>query len=518
MTSTNHSNGFRPTSAPPDVWDQALEVLKKTIGESNVRAWLARARFEPGEQPGTCAVSLPNEFYRRWIAKRYVHAIEMALEQVVDEPMRVELLINEELEDGGGDGRSSRLRGSSRLDGIDQREMFDHDGEVVDSVEPRVQGAAGRARRASSGEVRLPQEQQESQAAHARIVPTYNRLNPRYTLDEFVVGESNRYAYASAVALSDPRGTGFHPLFIYGGTGLGKTHLMQGIGARLLEMDRSLRILYVTSEQFINHFIDSIQHKRSREFRSHYRNADFLFIDDVQFLMGKDKSQMEFFHTFNALCEAGKKVVVSSDRAPKDLQSLEDRLRSRFEWGLLVDIQPPDLETRIAILRKKAEADRITLPNDVAIYVAERVLSNVRELEGVLKRLRMYSSLHAKPIDLEVAREILGHLPASQATRAIGIEDVQRAVCEYFQIRVSDLLGKNRSKKFSRPRHIAQFLCRKLTGLSFPDIAIKFGGKDHTSVIYACRKIESSSRTDAAVASLLHQLESQITKGERPAG
>jgi chromosomal replication initiator protein len=493
----------------PDTWEKTMDVLRQLIGESNVRAWLSRSRFEQGTEANSYLLAFPNEFYRRWVAKRYSAAIESALEQVMGEAVRVDLVIHEDLESQTNGQPTNGRAASVHAAAAAQFEIFDDETIEVDNT-PHSPSMPMRSRR--PGNARPPES---DHAAPGRIVPAYNRLNPRYVLDEFVVGESNRYAYAAATALSDPKGTGFHPLFIYGGTGLGKTHLMQGIGHRVLQMNNSLKVLYVTSEQFINHFIDSIQHRRSREFRSYYRNADMLFIDDVQFLMGKDKSQMEFFHTFNALCEAGKKVVVSSDRAPKDLQSLEDRLRSRFEWGLLVDIQPPDLETRIAILRKKAEADRIILPNDVAIYVAERVHNNVRELEGVLKRLRVYSSLHAKPIDLEVAREILGHLPASQAIRAIAIEDVQRVVCDYFQIRVSDLLGKNRSKKFSRPRHIAQYLCRKLTNLSFPDIAIKFGGKDHTSVIYACRKIESASRSDSAIASLLEHLESQVTRGDQ---
>ncbi|MDX2177541.1 MAG: chromosomal replication initiator protein DnaA [Candidatus Sumerlaeia bacterium] len=495
-----------------DVWEQTLDLLRQDIGEPNVRAWLGKSRVTfPDSPDAPVSLAVPNEFFRRWINKRFRAKIEAALETAAQEPVELEIVICEDLDEGGRGRRElPAVNGTAPV----QQTFFEDDAEVADDPT----GSNGTARklrgtpRAKAADATDSSPPASTDAAPFQV-GAYNRLNPRYRFDEFIIGESNRYAHAAANAVADPRSNGFHPLFIYGGTGLGKTHLMQGIGHKMLKADGKVRVLYVTSEQFINHFIDSIQHRKSNDFRSYYRNVDLLLIDDVQFLMGKDRSQMEFFHTFNALCEAGKKVVVSSDRAPKDLQALEDRLRSRFEWGLLVDIQPPDLETRVAILRKKAEIERMMLPTEVAIFVAERVTSNVRELEGMLKRLRVYASLHGRSIDLALAREVLGTGTQSDASRAICPEDVQRAVCDYFQIKISDLLGKNRSKKFSRPRHMAQYLCRKLTDLSFPDIALKFGGKDHTSVIYACKKMEASARTDRQLAEALQTLEDRVLRG-----
>ncbi|MCC5877688.1 MAG: chromosomal replication initiator protein DnaA, partial [Candidatus Sumerlaeia bacterium] len=318
---------------------------------------------------------------------------------------------------------------------------------------------------------------------------------------------------AAAPAPPDPRSRGFNPLFIYGGSGLGKTHLMQAIGHCLYERDNRLRVTYITSEQFINNFINAIQNRTHVDFRAMYRNCDLLLIDDVQFLQGKERTQQEFFHTFNALYDAGKRVVVTSDRPPKELATLEERLRSRFEWGLLVDIQPPDLETRIAILRKKAKQEGVNLSSDVIHFIAEHITENIREIEGALKRLHMAASLHDCQIDLERARTILGHLIVGNPQPKVSVEDIQRSVCEYFKINLSDLLGSGRSKRVSQPRHMAQYLSRKLTDLSFPDIAQKFGGKDHTSIIYAVRKVERDMEKDSNVASIVNHLTRRVTKG-----
>jgi chromosomal replication initiator protein len=486
-----------------DVWEQALASLRQTIGEPSVRAWLQKARFEGSAEDGsTVVLAVPNVYFQRYISRHFLPQIEAALGASGGQTVGVRLRVDDELDHSTAAEVSEDTPSSAPLTlAGDQTDLF-----PPESTPARAPASA-RARALSP---QHPSAPPSPFASHA-----YNRLNPRYTFEEYIVGHSNRYAHAAAQAVSDPNSKSFNPLFIYGGTGLGKTHLMQAIGWRMRQINTGTRVLYVTSEQFINHFIDSIQHKRSREFRSHYRNADLLLIDDVQFLMGKDRSQMEFFHTFNALMEAEKKVVVSSDRAPNDLAEMEDRLRSRFTWGLLTDIQPPDLETRIAILRKKAQADQIMLPNEVAIFVAERVTSHVRALEGVLKQLKVTASLHGRSIDLETAREVVGAIPVGGNAAAITAEDVQRIVCDYFNIRVSDMVGKNRSKKFSRPRHVAQYLCRRLTTLSFPDIAIKFGGKDHTSIIYACRKVESALRTDSNLANIVTLLTEKIRSATR---
>ena len=489
----------------PAIWESAMERVRSSIGDDAFNVWLSTTALEDflAEERRLLMV-VPNEFYRRWIEKRYLGAIERAFAETLGSPVAIELVVDSEDEPALGEEDSEEKVLQQRKDpGTADHTSFS-----------RSQGIFEELHRGNGEGFQLPgvirHRYQEGAAGEQAPTP---RLNPRYVFDEFVVGESNRYAHAAATAVADPNGKAFNPLFIYGGSGLGKTHLMQAIGHRMYTLDRRLRVLYVTSEHFINGFIDAIQNKRHVEFRAAYRNVDLLLIDDVQFLMGKERTQQEFFHTFNALYDAGKKVVVTSDRPPKDLSTLEDRLRSRFEWGLLVDIQMPDLETRVAILRKKSQQEGIHLPNDVLMFIGERVTQNVREMEGVLKRLRMAASLHYRPIDLEAARDVLGHLMIGSPQPRVAVEDVQRAVCQYFNISMSELMGKNRSKKFSQPRHLAQYLCRKLTDLSFPDIAQKFGGKDHTSIIYACRKVDQSAQKDANMANVINYLTKQITKG-----
>jgi chromosomal replication initiator protein len=350
-------------------------------------------------------------------------------------------------------------------------------------------------------------------------VRTTFQLNPRYTFEQFVIGENNRFAHAAAMKVADASTRQFNPLFIYGGAGLGKTHLMQAIGHKMLALDPSKRVVYVTSEQFMNHFITALSTGEQMEFRSLYRNVDLLLVDDVQFFVGKEQTQAEFFYTFNELYETGRKIVFSSDKPPKDLTPLEDRLRSRFEWGLTVDIQVPDVETRAAILRKKSVMLGFVLEHEVAIFIAERIQTNVRELEGALQRVAAYAELQHRPIDLDVAGDVLGHIALQPDTpREITVESVQQAVCNFFSISLADLCGPSRVKKLSRPRHIAQYLARQLTGLSYPEIGDRFGGRDHTSILHACRKIERELDTDAQLANCVTFLTRQLRNGDLPGG
>jgi chromosomal replication initiator protein len=459
-------------------WEEAMDRLRIALGNETYEAWLRELKLEDFSDDGRLTLAVPGDFYLSWIEKRYLGDIQKAFSESISSPVRVELVV-------AGDGHEAP--------------------QATDETELPIPSSP-------RGGVSLRSEFPEEEEAPRRDVPL-PRLNPRYSFDEFVVGESNRFAHAAALAVSDPKSRSINPLFIYGGSGLGKTHLMHAVGHHMHAIDRTLRVCYLSSEQFINGFIEAIQNKRHTEFRQMYRNVDLLLIDDVQFLMGKERTQQEFFFTFNALYDAGKKVVVTSDRPPRQLSTLEDRLRSRFEWGLMVDIQPPDLETRMAILRKKAGQEGIHLPNDVILYVAERVTKNIREMEGHLKKLKMTVALHSRPIDLAIARDVLGPMMLGTPTAQVTVEDVQRAVCEFFKIKVAELQGANRSKRFSQPRHVAQYLSRKLTGLSFPDIAQKFGGKDHTSIIYACRKVEQGIANDPNTASVVAFLSKQVTKG-----
>lgn len=476
----------------PDVWDRAMEEVKGTIGEKAYEAWLSNATLDDFEgDRSILTISLPNDFYRRWVMKRYNHAIQDAFTRQLGADITVELVSH-----------------APEIRNREPREQEEADPDLFQETLPNRQPSQN-----GNGTGLRPSPSRPA-SEEPRISAAPPRINHRYVFDEFVVGESNRFAYSSAQAVSDPKSKAFNPLFIYGGSGLGKTHLMQAIGNQMYKNDESSKVVYLTSEYFINSFIDAIQNKRLAEFRARYRNADLLLVDDVQFLMGKERTQQEFFHTFNALYDAGKKVVVSSDRPPKNLETLEDRLRSRFEWGLMVDIQVPDLETRMAILRKKASQENFILPNDVNLFIAENVTDTVRELEGALKRLKMAATMNDRPIDLESAREVLGYLMVGREKPAIDVSCIQRIVARHFNITVEELRSKNRSKKYSRPRHICQYLCRKITGDSYPDIATHFGGQDHTSVIYAYRKIAKEIEKNNELGGMVDALSRKITKGE----
>lgn len=321
-------------------------------------------------------------------------------------------------------------------------------------------------------------------------------LNPKNTFDTFVIGSGNRFAHAASLAVAEAPAKAYNPLFIYGGVGLGKTHLMHAIGHYVLEHNPSAKVVYLSSEKFTNEFINSIRDNKATEFRNKYRKVDVLLIDDIQFLAGKESTQEEFFHTFNTLHEENKQIVISSDRPPKEIPTLEDRLRSRFEWGLITDITPPDLETRIAILRKKAKAEGLDIPNEVMLYIANQIDSNIRELEGALIRVVAYSSLINKDINADSSMEALKDIIPSSKPKIITILDIQQTVGEYFNVKLEDFKAKKRTKSVAFPRQIAMYLARELTDFSLPKIGEEFGGRDHTTVIHAHEKISNLMQTD----------------------
>lgn len=322
----------------------------------------------------------------------------------------------------------------------------------------------------------------------ARVSP----LNPRYTFGTFVRGASNSLASAAAIAVAEQPAKAYNPLFIYGGVGLGKTHLMHAIGNVILEKNPDAKVAYMSAERFTNEMIDSISNGKMNQFRKSYRTVDVLLVDDIQFLANKERTQEEFFHTFNELHGANKQIVISSDRTPRQIPTLEDRLRSRFEWGMIADIQPPDFETRVAILRKKATECQCPLSNEVSHLLAERVPSNIRELEGALTRLMAFSSLQQKPITVELTQEALKGILPDSSVQVISIEAIQKTVCEYFSISMGEIKGKRRDQKVVKPRQIAMFLCKELTGASYPEIGSEFGSRDHTTVMHSCRKIDAN--------------------------
>lgn len=337
-------------------------------------------------------------------------------------------------------------------------------------------------------------------------------LNPKYTFDSFVIGNSNRFAHAASLAVAESPAKAYNPLFIYGGVGLGKTHLMHAIGSYIKQANSKSKVVYVSSEKFTNELINSIKDDKNVEFRNKYRNVDVLLIDDIQFIAGKESTQEEFFHTFNALHDANKQIILSSDRPPKEIPTLEDRLRSRFEWGLIADIQPPDFETRIAILKKKADVENLNIPNEVMVYIATQIKSNIRELEGALIRIVAYSSLTNKEISVDLASEALKDIISNKNSRQITIGLIQDIVSSYYNLKVEDFKSARRTRNVAFPRQIAMYLSRKLTDTSLPKIGEEFGGRDHTTVIHAYEKISQNLKRDESLQTAVAELTKRINQ------
>ncbi|MEW6770628.1 MAG: chromosomal replication initiator protein DnaA [Bacillota bacterium] len=335
-------------------------------------------------------------------------------------------------------------------------------------------------------------------------------LNPRYTFDTFVIGNSNRFAHAAALAVAEAPSRAYNPLFIYGGVGLGKTHLLHAIGQHILARNGNLKVIYITTEKFTNELIDALKLNETLKFREKYRNVDVLLIDDIQFLAGKERTQEEFFHTFNTLHEASRQIVISSDRPPKEIPTLEERLRSRFEWGLITDIHPPDLETRVAILRKKAQMENINVPDETLLYMADKIQSNIRELEGALVRTVAFAALTNSPLTPETAATILKDVFKITRPRTITVDVIQEAVAKYYNIKPDDLKTKKRTRAVVYPRQIAMYLARELTDLSLPKIGEYFGGRDHTTVLHACEKITTELQSDLTLQGIVTEITNKI--------
>jgi len=345
------------------------------------------------------------------------------------------------------------------------------------------------------------------------IPPADSFLNPRYTFDTFVVGQSNRFAHAAALAVAESPASAYNPLFLYGGVGLGKTHLMQAIGHKVALTNPQAKILYITSETFTNELINAIRYDKTLAFRNKYRSIDILLVDDVQFIAGKESTQEEFFHTFNALYEANKQIVVSSDRPPKEIPTLEERLRSRFEWGLTADIQPPDFETRIAILKKKAELSELTIDDEILSFIASKITTNIRELEGALIRIVAYASINNSQISISLADHVLQDLFSSEKEKAnISLDLIKKLTAEYYSVRIEDMSAKIRTKEIAMARQVAMYLAREFTSASFPKIGEDFGGRDHTTVLHAYEKIKSSLKDDPEVAEAVKNISEKIRK------
>ena len=444
-----------------ELWQKTLNIIKGEMSEVSFNTWIKSC--EPiSISSDTIKISVPNSFTQDILEKRYKDLVANSIKVVCSKLFKIEFLISSDL----------------NLDDIKK-------------------------------ETKVIPQKNKSIIVNDEMSTT---LNPKYTFDSFVIGNSNRFAHAASLAVAEAPAKAYNPLFIYGGVGLGKTHLMHALGHYILQNNPNAKVVYVSSEKFTNELINSIKDDKNEEFRNKYRNVDILLIDDVQFIAGKERTQEEFFHTFNALHDANKQIILSSDRPPKEIPTLEDRLRSRFEWGLIADIQIPDFETRMAILKKKAEVEKLNVANEVMIYIATKIKSNIRELEGALIRIVAYSSLTNREITVDLASEALKDIISKKQGKNITINLIQDIVSSYFNLRIEDLKSQRRTRNVAYPRQIAMYLSRKLTDMSLPKIGEEFGGRDHTTVIHAYEKISDNLNTDENLQHTIETITKKLTQ------
>jgi len=441
-----------------EIWNKVLALVSEKISEKSFDIWLKPLQLKQMDQ-NTVEIEVPNKFFKDWVTDNYLVLIREALQQLTNRTYSLNISIKEKQE------------------------------------------------------IKTDYDQVETFPSPKPIAPPLrdDGLNPNYTFESFVVGSCNQFAHAAALAVANVPAKNYNPLFIYGGVGLGKTHLLNAIGNKIVQNDPLLKVCYISSEKFTNELINCLKYEKMTDFRNKYRNKDVLLLDDIQFLGGKERTQEEFFHTFNSLYDSHKQIVITSDKLPKDIPGLEERLRSRISWGLIADIQPPDIETKVAILSKKAEYFNISLPNEVGLFLASNLGSNIRELEGALTRLRAYSSLTGQEINISMANEILKDL-IQYRQKIISIENIQKCVANFYNLKISDLKSNKKLKAYTLPRQIAMYLCRNLTKASFPEIGNKFGGKDHSTVIHACRQIEKKIQQDAELKNIIDTLKGDLQK------
>jgi chromosomal replication initiator protein len=439
-----------------NIWDQVLSRIETKVNRHSFYTWFKPTSYV-ADEGGAIRVRVPNTLFRDWLTKHYAAVLEEALGEVA--------------------------RPGASVSFVTDDEPVTTPDIIADQP--------------------LPEPTMEAMEEQP------GGLAPRYSFDTFIVGPSNQFAHAGCRAVAEAPSRSYNPLFIYGGVGLGKTHLMHAIGHYVLNHLKSLKLTYISSERFMNEMINAVRYDRVLDFRERYRSVDVLLVDDIQFLAGKEGTQTEFFHTFNALYDSQKQIVISSDRPPHEIQQLEERLRSRFEWGLIADIQPPDLETKVAILKRKAEGEGVLLPDNVALFIAGKIKSNIRELEGSLIRLVAYASLTGREISLSLAQDVLRNV-LQHDDRAVTIEVIQKFVADYYQLKVADLKSRNNSKSIAMPRQIAMYLCKGLTNASLPEIGKSFGGKHHSTVIHSIKKIEDLRQRDGDFNNLINNLSESL--------
>ena len=445
-------------------WNKSIDIIREKVTKQNFDTWISPVRILSLEASGV-ELSVPNRFFRDWLTDHFMDVIKESVSSVAGIPMTVRFSIDKVPIQGKA--AVSEPVPIERLKNLEQTEIMN------------------------------------------KIHPS---LNPNYNFERFVVGPSNQFAHAAAVAVAEAPAKNYNPLFIYGGVGLGKTHLLNAIGLHTFRLIPSANILYVSAEEFMNEMINSIRYDKMQKFREKYRNIDSLLIDDIQFIAGKERTQEEFFHTFNTLHDSGKQIVVTSDKFPKDIPNLEGRLRSRFEWGLIADIQPPEIETKVAIVDKKAQENNISLPKNVAYYIASKAESNIRELEGFIIRIGAYASLTGREIDMDLVKEVLKKFFKQGEKPEVTVDEIMKTVAAKFNIRIADLKSQKKNKNLVIPRQIAMYLARRLTSHSFPDIGAKIGGKDHSTVIYANNKIKDLLEKDPKIEVVVREIEESLNR------
>ena len=444
-----------------ELWNRCLSALSEKVNQKSFDIWLKPLKVL-SLKDSLLEIEVPNKFFQDWISENYQSLIRDVLQQITKKSFSLSFSLREEKEEG--------LRAAKEIKG-----------------------------------------KEKPPAKAVRQTNKEDGLNLSYTFNAFVVGSCNQFAHAASLAVANLPAKNYNPFFIYGGVGLGKTHLINAIGNQIVENDPAAKVSYLSSEKFTNELINCLRYEKMTDFRNKYRTKDALLVDDIQFLGGKERTQEEFFHTFNALYDSNKQIVITSDKLPKDIPGLEERLRSRISWGLIADIQPPDIETKVAILCKKAELYNISLSNEVGLFLAGQLGSNIRELEGALTRLRAYSSLIGQEITASMAKEILRDI-LSDRQKTITVENIQKVVATYYNIKVSDLKSSKKLKIYAFPRQISMYLCRSMTKASFPEIGTKFGGKDHSTVIHAFRQIEKKSSEDRDLKNIIDSLRNELQK------
>src|SRR6266446_6559837 len=471
--------------AESNLWENVLRTIKTKLQGESFETWFNPLRFE-GIDNARRLIRLraPNQAVRDWVRINYANLMDQSLSEFSLSGYSIDWILPEE---------SFKTPPQSSLQHRTDSEP-DLPPISTHAVAPPLFQSAATA------------------AAPARQVAFDPALNPKYTFQTFVVGSCNQFAHAASLAVAETPGKTYNPLYIYGGVGLGKTHLMQAAGHAIKQRNSKLRVLYISAERFMNELINAIRYDKTQLFREKYRSMDVLLIDDIQFMAGKERTQEEFFHTFNALYDNQKQIVITSDCPPREIPTLEERLHSRFEWGLIADLEPPDLETKVAILKRKAENMGVAIPDEVALFIATRVKNNVRELEGSLIRLLAISSLRGTAISEDLARDAIRNIASDDEPGLVTIPQIQKAVAAAYKLTVEQLVSKNNSRQFSFPRQIAMYLCKRLTSRSYPEIGRAFGGKHHTTVIHSFEKIQSMAATDSSFQRLLLDLAESLQK------